>query len=37
MSAIQFEAVVENDMIRIPEQFRTSVRKDSARGEWEVR
>jgi hypothetical protein len=27
MSAIQFETVVENDTIRIPEQFRTSVRK----------
>jgi hypothetical protein len=27
MSAIHFEAVVENDTIRIPEQFRTSVRK----------
>jgi hypothetical protein len=27
MSAIQFEAIVENDTIRIPEQFRTSVRK----------
>jgi hypothetical protein len=27
MSAIQFEAVVENDTIRIPEQFRASVRK----------
>jgi hypothetical protein len=27
MSAIQFEAVVENDTIRIPEQFRTSVCK----------
>jgi hypothetical protein len=27
MSAIQFEAVVENDTIRIPEQFRTYIRK----------
>jgi hypothetical protein len=27
VSAIQFEAIVENDTIRIPEQFRTSVRK----------
>jgi hypothetical protein len=27
VSAIQFEAVVENDTIQIPEQFRTSVRK----------
>jgi hypothetical protein len=27
VSAIQFETVVENDTIRIPEQFRTSVRK----------
>jgi hypothetical protein len=27
MSVIQFEAVVENDTIRIPEQFRASVRK----------
>jgi hypothetical protein len=27
VNAIQFEAIVENNMIRIPEQFRTSVRK----------
>jgi hypothetical protein len=27
MNAIQFEAVVENDTIRIPERFRTSIRK----------
>jgi hypothetical protein len=27
MSAIHFEAVVENDTIRIPEQFRTSMQK----------
>jgi hypothetical protein len=27
VSAIQFEAVVEDDTIRIPEQFRTSIRK----------
>jgi hypothetical protein len=27
MSAIRFEAVVENDTIRIPEQFRTYIRK----------
>jgi hypothetical protein len=26
MSVIQFETVVENDTIRIPEQFRASVR-----------
>jgi hypothetical protein len=31
MSAIQFDAVVENGTIRIPEQFRTSVRKGKVR------